>query len=276
MSQKPNHDQFLHGTALRNGAIPDACACGTTSKLYISRKDVAETCWLINYANYYGYQLNIELVLNWSAMGYTTWPSIDAAYSGLMDLMHKHIKSCTDRFGKPVPFLQYTVFESGIIVGVHSHTSLHLPRKDFVRFRHWLDKCIARMNKTSAKGVHYCPKPRHEPTTSQWKMFSYAMKGMNPGFTATEMLSDWWYPGLTANYLMGIKQDYTGYIEFRRLRRSHALSARKMLAAGYAPLVNIWNATSSERYSDAEYRRGERDRMLAAYQASFGSKPDFI
>ncbi|MCJ2031322.1 hypothetical protein MKK50_18315 [Methylobacterium sp. J-043] len=275
MSHQPTHDQFLYGTALESGMIPDACACGATSKLYISRKEVIETWHLINYANYCGYQLNVELTINWAAMGYTTWVEIDAAYSGLMDLMLKHIKGCKDRFGQPVPFLQYTVFENGMIVGAHSHTGLHLPRKDFVEFRRWLDKCIARMNKTGAKGVHECPVPRHEPTTSQWKTFSYAMKGMNPCLTIADMCGDFWRPGLTANYLLGIKQQYTGYIPFRRVRRSHWMSMRKLRAAGYVPSVNIWMTTSSERYSDVEYRRGERDRMLAAYQASFGWKPDF-
>ncbi|MGE7414457.1 hypothetical protein [Methylobacterium tarhaniae] len=275
MSHQPAHDQFLSVAALQKQTFPDVCACGGASKLYISRKDVIETWYLINYANYLGYQLNVELVISWAAMGYTTWPAIDAAYSGLMDLMHKHVKGCKDKFGKPVPFLQYTVFENGLKFGAHSHTGLHLPRHDFVKFRHWLDKCIERINKTGVKNTCYCPVPRHDPTTSQWKMFSYAMKGMNPSLMIADMCGDYWHPGLTANYLLGVKQKYTGYIEFRRVRRSHAMSIRKLRAAGYVPSVDIWNATSSERYSDAEYRRGERDRMLAAYQAFFGSKPDF-
>lgn len=276
MSHQPNHGQFFPGTALHNGTIPDACACGETSKLYISRKDVIETWHLINFVNYSGYQLNVELTINWAAMGYTTWPAIDSAYSDLMDMMNKHIKSCKDNFGRAVPFLQYTVFENGLIIGTHSHSGVHVPRKDFVKFRRWLNKCIERMNKTGAKDVLYCPVPRRDPTTSQWKMFSYAMKGMDPRLTITDMCGDYWHPGLTGNYLLGVKQKYTGYIAFRRVRRSHAMSIRKLLAADYVPSVDIRNAASSERYSDAEYRRGEQDRMLAAYHASFGLKLPFM
>jgi hypothetical protein len=263
MSQHSNQNQFLNAIASRRGSAMEACACGTISKLYISRAELIKTYYGINFANYCGYQLNVELTINWSQMGFATWPAIDRAFRDFMQCMHKHVKCYKKHIHVEVPFFQYSVFENGLFVGAHSHSGIHVPREMFPRFYCWLEDRISELNTAGAKNVFDCKPPRLDPTTSQWKWFAYAMKGLDPSLTVDEILRDFDRRGRTANYLFGVNQEYGGYVPFRRVRRSHAMSERRQIDADYVESVCHSDGSSNARYSDAEYQRGRRDRLMA-------------
>lgn len=236
--------------------------CCLIPHLYVSRIDLEKTHKGICFANYSGYFLNVNLTLNFSGMGFTTYEEIDNAYRDFEEVLRKKIG-----VGYKVPFFAYAVFECGPIHGCHVHIGVHVPAHRCSNFKAWLDRRIRRMSKTYSLGVHHLDGFRSDPTTSQWKWFSYLMKGLDPRLTEDEEAM---FAGttVTPHWLYGVQRyQYGGYIPFSRVRRSRSISAAAQKAVGYAPEVNLYYNESNKRYSDHEYRRGIEDRSRAEVTA---------
>lgn len=263
MSNVPGlYDYSNSVTATRYRTVGECCLL---SHLYISRVELEKTHKGICFANYLGYILNVNITLSLSGMGYRTFQEIDKAQRGFEELLRKKIT----RYG--VPYLAYTVLEAGVIHGWHAHMGLYVPAERAGNFKAWLKRRIGKMSRTDVPNVYHLDGFRADPITSQWKWFSYLMKGLDPRLTEDEQAM---FPDqhATPHWLFGVRTfEYSGYIPIQRVRRSETISLAKQKSANYIPKVNLYYQISNERYSDAEHLRGQHDRQVAELTAKLES-----
>ncbi|MFG1348826.1 hypothetical protein [Xanthobacter autotrophicus] len=230
---------------------------------YITRGQCANVYDAILFANYFGSTLNVMITVVWKYAGLYTEDDICAAYEGLIDRLRKFL----EYHGCPPHY--YAVFENGAKEGYHTHIAVHIPDRIRAEFKEWRAKNAARLcvdPQTISRQMHVHMR-RDNHIRSQWAIFKYLMKGLDPRLRRWELKMNPHLPRKTANYYLGVKQRDTGRVAMSRVHIARGLQPAARRKAGYERPYGIDEVPFERRYSDYMYRSPLAIETARALQA---------
>ena len=264
--ERPEEEFFLpyadsHQRAMRDAIVgssmavyleqfqPQSCSI-TRMQFYVAHQAVA-------FANHQGAILNVQITLAWDRIGYRHGQEVDAAHRLLMQAQRKFMR----RHG--VPNSNYTVFERSQTFGLRSHSGVHVPVHVYPQYRRWLERYVKRIDRVGFKRRLHVRRRRETAVAraieEQWRWFRYCMKGVDPALNARERDVNGLAPDDTFTGFYGLKHRYSGIVTLQRVRVSQDMLRKARQEAEYPERYYLIDG--EHRYDDAEYRRGEGDRL---------------
>ncbi len=219
---------------------------------YIDRKTFYRIYEGIQFANYQGAVMNAELSVNWEMAGYSSPEDIDQAFEALTQRWRKY---CAHR---ELPNFYYGVFENGKEYGYHSHLHLHVPQWTRKFFRRWLATALMLPDRSPMPSTMFEVRlHKDDHFIGQWQWFKYLMKGVDPKLNQSERDT---HGQKTFNQVMGVFRQAGGQVCIKRVRYSRSMGPKAMALVGYrAPFIGDL-LTPWDKYTWAEYVRGQSDR----------------
>jgi hypothetical protein len=163
-----------------------------------------------------------------------------------------------------VPNYNYTIFERSNVFGLHSHTAIHVPSRVYAKFKRWLTRYIARLDRVGfRRRLHVRRRRETDPARAidkQWRWFKYCFKGIQPFVSPEEREVHDVAVDDTFADVFGLKHRYSGIVTLPRVRLARDMQKKARRDAAYPERLYLIEC-SSRRYSDYEYRRGESDRL---------------
>ncbi|MFG1208990.1 hypothetical protein [Xanthobacter flavus] len=229
---------------------------------HITRSQCANVYDAILFANYSGSTLNTMMTVVWKYAGLDTEDAICIAYEGLIDRLRKFLEyhGCTPHY--------YAVFENGPKEGYHTHIAVHIPDRIRVAFKEWHARNAERLRvdpNTISQLMHVHMR-RNNHIRSQWAIFKYLMKGLDPHLRRWELKMNPQLPRKTANYYLGVKQRDTGCLTISRVHIARGLQPAARRKAGYERPYGIEEVPYEIRYSDRMYRSPSYIATVRAFQ----------
>ncbi|MFG1181486.1 hypothetical protein [Xanthobacter versatilis] len=226
---------------------------------YISRDQAIKLYSSILFANYQGVVLNVELTIAWKVANIVSAKAVTQNLERFLDRFRKFMAH------RNLSAFYYAVHENGKTLGYHTHLALHVPdryRKDFHRWWHNIDNASDGSDGTeSFMNARF---HRDDSVHSQWRWFQYCMKGLDPRLMPKEKPING-QKNTDLNTLAGVWRRETGRVEMRRVLTSRSLGPDARSKAGYQPPFSFNRAPFEERYTDAEYKRGQSERMATKF-----------
>ncbi|TNC07351.1 hypothetical protein FF100_32670 [Methylobacterium terricola] len=211
----------------------------------------------VAFANHQGAILNVQMTIAWDKIGYRYSQEVDVAHRVLMQAQRKFMR----RHG--VPNYNYAVFERSQTFGLHSHSGVHVPVHVYPQYRRWLERYVKRIDRVGFKQRLHVRRRRETAVAraieEQWRWFRYCMKGVDPALNARERDVNGLAPDDTFTGFYGLKHRYSGIVTLQRVRVSQDMLRKARQEAGYPECYYLIDG--EHRYDDAEYRRGEGDRL---------------
>ena len=228
---------------------------------HITRSQCANVYDAILFANYSGSTLNNMMTIVWKYAGLNTEEAICTAYEALTDRLRKFLEyhGCVPHY--------YAVFENGPKEGYHTHIAVHIPDRIRAEFKAWHAKNAARLcvdPKTVSRLMHVHMR-RNNHIRSQWAIFKYLMKGLDPQLQRRELKMNPHLLRKTANYYLGVRQRDTGCLAISRVHIARGLQSAARRKAGYEKPLAIDEVSYERRYSDYMYRSPSHIAMARTF-----------
>lgn len=234
-------------------AIFDKSLRKSVGTRHITRSQCSSVYDAVLFANYSGSTLNNMMTIVWKYAALHTEEDICAEYKKLLDRLRKFL----EYHGCPVHY--YAVFENGPKEGYHTHIAIHVPDRIRTEFKKWRASNAARLcvdPQTIPRQMHVHMR-RDNHIRSQWAIFRYLMKGLDPQLLRREAKAYQHMRRKTANYLFGVMQRDTGLVAMDRVHIARALQPAARFKAEYERPYRIDEVPYERRYSAEMYRSPE-------------------
>lgn len=206
---------------------------------FISLAQVANAFDALCFMNSFGVYMNVEMtVVPRNALRGGMTFEAGAVYQSLMS---RFSDMCYHRWAlggvMPIPRWHITIFENSDDRGVHFHTALFVPEQAQASFKAWLRPSLTRIlmldevpNNVLDFNIRSSPS-----SISQWKWFSYLMKGIDPTLKGKS--------GQALSEVIGLEGGTRnpGKLFIKRVRVSEALSQKHRHACGHQGILSRYD-----------------------------------